>query len=210
MVVTALRERPETELHPESPAVKTITALRERSKARVDVELDGAPWRRVPADAVVRAGLTVGRTLDRETARALGRELRRSGALARATRALAFSDRSRRSLDDRLAAAGVGAEPRREALETLERAGLVDDARFAAGRAAALAERGHGDAAIRFDLERQGLGDERVAEALAGLEPERERALRLVERRGRGPKTARWLAGRGFEPDIVEEVAGET
>ena len=186
-----------------------VTALRELPRGKVDVELDGAPWRRVPADAVVRAGLLVGRTLDRETARALGRELRRSAALARATRALAARDRSRQGLDDRLAAAGVAAEPRREALETLERVGLVDDVRFAAGRAAARVGRGHGDAAIRFDLERQGLADEIVAEALAGLEPERERARRLAERRGRGPKTARWLAGRGFEPDTVEEVAGE-
>src|SRR5438477_1317440 len=172
-----------------------VTALRELPRGKVDVELDGTPWRRVPVDAVVRAGLMVGRTLDRETARALGRELRRSGALARATRALAARDRSRQSLDERLAAAGVAAEPRREALETLERVGLVDDVRFAAGRAAALVERGHGDAAIRFDLERQGLGDEVVAETLAGLEAERDRAQRLVERRGRGPKTARWLAG---------------
>ncbi|HET8895614.1 MAG TPA: RecX family transcriptional regulator [Gaiellaceae bacterium] len=171
--------------------------------------MDGAPWRRLPVDAVVRAELMVGRTLDRATARTLGRELRRSRALARATRALAMHDRSRRVLDERLANAGVPAEPRREALETLARAGLVDDARFAASRAAALAERGQGDAAIRFDLERQGVPDELVAEALAALEPERERAQRLAERRGRGVKTARWLAGRGFEPDTVEEVAGE-
>jgi len=160
-------------------------------------------------DAVVRAELMVGRSLDRETARTLGRELRRSAALARATRALAAHDRSKQSLEERLAAAGVAAEPRREALETLERAGLVDDARFASGRAAALAERGHGDAAIRFDLERQGLSDELVSEAIEALEPERERARRLAERRGRGPKTARWLAARGFEGETVEEVAGE-
>ena len=189
--------------------MKTITALRERPKAKVDVELDGAPWRRLPVDAVARAGLMVGRTLDRDTARTLGRELRRSAALVRATRALAARDRSRHSLDERLASAGVAAEPRREALETLERAGLVDDARFAAGRAATLAERGHGDAAIRFDLERQGLPDPLVAEAIAELEPEPERALRLAARRGRGAKTARWLAARGFEPETVEEVAGE-
>ena len=189
--------------------MKTITALRELPRGRVAVELDGAPWRRVPVDAVVRAGLMVGRTLDRETARALGRELRRSGALARAARVLAASDKSRQALDGRLAAAGVAAEPRREALETLERAGLIDDARFAVTRATALADRGHGDAAIRFDLERQGIDDEFVAEALAGLEPERERAIRVAERRGRGPKTARWLAGRGFELETVEEVAGD-
>ena len=189
--------------------MRTITALRERPRGAVDVELDGEPWRRVPVDAVVRAGLSVGRALDRETARALGRELRRSAALARATRALAMRERSRSSLEQRLTAAGVGARPQQEALDTLERAGLVDDGRFAAGRASALAGRGHGDAAIRFDLERQGLAGEIVAEALAGLEPERERARRFVERRGGGPRTARWLAGRGFDRETIDEVAGE-
>ena len=64
--------------HSRSPVV---TALRERPRDRVEVELDGAPWRVVPAEAVVRAGLAPGRPLDRASARALGRELRRLQAL---------------------------------------------------------------------------------------------------------------------------------
>ena len=185
-----------------------VTALRERERSRVEIELDGAPWRLVPTDAVVRSGLFVGRALDRETARTLGRELRRAEALSRALRALTARDRSRRSLEDRLGAAGVASRPRKEVLETLERAGLVDDDRLAAARAQALAERGYGDAAIRFDLERQGLGGESVAAALAGLEPERERARRLVEQRGRDARAARWLAAKGFEAGTVEDAIG--
>lgn len=185
-----------------------VTALRERERSRVEIELDGAPWRLVPTDAVVRSGLFVGRALDRETARTLGRELRRAEALSRALRALTARDRSRRSLEDRLGAAGVTSRPRKEVLETLERAGLVDDDRLAAARAQALAERGYGDAAIRFDLERQGLGGESVAAALAGLEPERERARRLVEQRGRDARAARWLAAKGFEAGTVEDAIG--
>ena len=185
-----------------------VTALRERPRGRVEIELDGVSWRLVPTDAVVRSGLFVGRALDRETARTLGRELRRAEALTRALRALTARDRSRRSLQDRLAAAGVAARPRQEALDTLERAGLVDDDRLAAARAQALAERGYGDAAIRFDLERQGLGGESVAAALAGLEPERERARRLVEQRGRDARAARWLAAKGFEAAAVEDAVG--
>ena len=81
-----------------------VTALRERPRGRVEIELDGAPWRLVPTDAVVRSGLFVGRALDRETARSLGRELRRAEALTRALRALTARDRSRRALDERLGA----------------------------------------------------------------------------------------------------------
>jgi len=185
-----------------------VTALHERPRGRVEIQLDGSPWRLVPAAAVVRSGLQIGRPLDRETARTLGRELRHAAALARAARALGPRERSRLALDERLARAGVPARTRGEALETLERAGLVDDARTAVRRAEALAERGFGDAAIRYDLEQEGIAAELVEEALAELEPERERARALVERRGADVRTGRWLSARGFEPATVEDSLG--
>lgn len=186
-----------------------VTALKEQSRGRVAVELDGAPWRLVPTDAVVRTNLFVGRALDRQTARSLGRELRRSRALDVALRTLRHRDVSRARLDARLGDRGAGPAARADALEALESAGLIDDARVAAGRASALAARGYGDAAIRFALEGEGLGPELVAEALAALEPEAERARALVARRGEGPKAIRWLAARGFEAATLEDlVAG--
>ena len=183
-----------------------VTALRERPRGRVEVELDGAPWRVVPVDAVVRAELRIGRPLDRETARTLGRELRRARALDVAAQALRYRDHSRRSLEERLARRNVRPDATEAALAALERTGLVDDARVASTRAGVMADRGYGDAAIRFDLERQGLAGELVDDALAALVPERERAKQLVERRGAEPRTARWLAGRGFDPASVEDA----
>jgi len=169
--------------------VSVVTALRERPRGRVDVELDGALWRSLPADAVVRTGLLVGRALDRATARTLARELRRTDALTRAARALRHRDLSRRALGERLPAPA-----REEALETLERSGYLDDMRAAAARASSLAGRGWGDEGIRFRLEQEGFEGDALQSALAGLEPEPERARAL---RGRG-KTERWLAARGF------------
>jgi regulatory protein len=127
-------------------------------------------------------------------------------ALAIATRALARREHSRRSLRERLQRAGVGESELEDALAELERVGLLDDARFARERARVLAERGKGDAAIRFDLERSGVGAAEAEEALADLEPERERAEQVVSRRGAGPATARLLAGRGFDEDVVAAV----
>jgi len=129
---------------------------------------------------------------------------KRPQALEVATRALAKRDFSARGLRERLAEAGVEPGEADQAVAELEHAGLISDERFARQRAEALAERGKGDAAIRFDLERQGVEPELAEEAIAGLEPERERAERIVARRGPGPKTARLLAGRGFEADSVE------
>jgi SOS response regulatory protein OraA/RecX len=184
--------------------VPVVTALRER-RGRVEIELDGSPWRVVPIDAAVRAELSVGSALDE---RRLDRELERHEALARAARALRHSDRSRAALSQRLEGAGVSADVRGDVLGTLERVGVVDDGRFAANRARGLAERGWGDAAILTDLEGQGVSAELVAGALAGLEPEPERARALAARRGGGSKAARWLAGRGFDESSIEDAVG--
>jgi len=172
------------------------------------VDLDGAPWRVAPADAVVRAGLGVGLALDRPAARALARELRKAAALGIATSALRHRDLTRRGLEERLVRRGASPRARAEALDVLERAGLVDDRRVATARAHALAARGYGDAAIRASLDRDGVEPSAAETAVAELEPEGDRARRLVERRGPGPRTYRWLAGRGFDPAAVADVAG--
>ncbi|HMI28238.1 MAG TPA: RecX family transcriptional regulator [Gaiellaceae bacterium] len=185
----------------------TVTALRDDRRGRVAVELDGAPWRVLPADVVVRAGLFEGRALDREALRLVRRELRRAEALRTAGLALRSRDLSRRRLAERLARS-VPPQAAAESIATLERAGLVDDERVACTRAAALADRGWGDEAIRHRLRAEAFDEAVVGEAVEGLEPERERARRLIERRGPGPRTARYLSGRGFGEDAVEAALG--
>ncbi len=125
-------------------------------------------------------------------------------AVETALRALRVRDRSAAELDSRLERRGVGEPERLETLETLSRLGYVDDGRFAAFRAAALAERGCGDAMIRDDLERRGVAVDAIDPVLAGLVPERGRAERIVASRGRSAKTARFLAARGFAEDAIE------
>jgi len=125
-------------------------------------------------------------------------------ALDVATKALARRDFSERGLRERLAQAGVDPAERDRVLERLRQEGVLDESRFATNRANALAGRGKGDAAIRFDLEAQGLPGEVIEAALAELEPERVRAERILMRRGASPATARLLAGRGFDPEVVE------
>jgi SOS response regulatory protein OraA/RecX len=125
-------------------------------------------------------------------------------ALAVATRALARRDFSERGLRERLQRAGVPLAEAEEVLEALLRTGLVNDGRFAVSRAQALAERGKSNAAIRGDLQQQGLEREEIEAALGSLEPERERAERVIARRGTGVATARLLAQRGFDEEAVE------
>ena len=181
-----------------------VTALRPERSGRIAVELDGEPWRTVPVDVAAAAGLVVGRELDRPAARELRRALRRFEALASATKPLRYRDASAQRVAQRLEAASVAPAARAEALDVLERAGLVDDARFAERRADALAERGFGDEAIRHDLEQQGVPAELREQAVGTLPAENERARAIVARRGPGAKTARYLAAKGFGEDAVE------
>ena len=186
-----------------------VTALHPERRDRVRVELDGAPWRTLPAAAVVSARLTVGVELDRARARELAQAIRRAEALGAATRALARRDRSVVGLADYLARRGVGRKERVEAVDRLADIGYLDDARFAAGRARSLAERGYGDDAVRFELEQEGVAAERIEAAVAGLAVERERALAVL----RGSRTAlagiRKLAAKGFSADSIEAAAAE-
>jgi SOS response regulatory protein OraA/RecX len=181
-----------------------VTALRPARPGRVLVELDGERWRTVSLEVAARSGLEVGLELDRPRLRILRRELRRGDALAAGVRALARHDRSEQGLRGALERRGVGEQEREETVATLRRYGALDDHRFAHARAAVLAERGLGDAAIAFRLEREGIDQEQSAAALAALDPEPNRAVRVAQRRGRDARTARWLAARGFAPDSIE------
>ena len=94
-------------------------------------------------------------------------------------------------------------------VERLNDSGAVDDARFAQQRARSLSERNAGDLLIQHDLSRRGVSAENVEAAIEALEPEAVRAARVVERRGAGAKTARYLAGKGFSQDAIESACAE-
>jgi SOS response regulatory protein OraA/RecX len=186
-----------------------VTALRARGAGRVAVDIGGEHWRTLPAEVVVRVGLASGMELERPLLRALRRELRRHRALTTATRALRTRPLSARRLDERLRRAGFVADERAEVLAVVGRAGFVDDERFAAARAALLAERNSGDALIRHDLRSQGIDEEAVQRAIAALEPEPARAVRAAAARSTAAATARYLARRGFGEDAIEAAVGD-
>ncbi len=185
-----------------------LTAVRRVRSGRVELEVDGERWRRVPADVVLRCGLAPGVELDRPLLRAVRRELMRVEALDAAARVVARRDVSARALLERLAARGVRAPAAEGALVTLARVGVVDDARTARSRAQALADRGWGNAAVAARLAGEGFGDGDVQAALAGLAPEEERAQPLADRAGGLRAAWKLLARRGFAHETIEDVLG--
>jgi regulatory protein len=172
------------------------------------LEVDGEPWRTVPDEVVLRCGLATGIALERPLLRGIRRQLRAAEAVALASRALAGRDLSRHRLAERLERAGVAPEPRLGAIAALTSAGALDDARLARARAASLAERGWGNAAIATRLEAEGIADVEARAALDTLAPEAERASLLARRATDRKKTWAYLARRGFQTETIEAVLG--
>lgn len=136
----------------------------------------------------------------------LEQDERKTDAVELALRALRYRDLSERELDGKLAARGVAKSERAEALATLRRTGLLDETRYAQARASALVSRGAGDALVRDTLAGAGLPHDVIEAALQAVEPEPERARRLVQRRGATSKTARYLAAKGFSADTIADI----
>ena len=194
---------------PRSGVAPRVTALVAEPRGRVRVELDGEPWRVLPAGAVVEARLAVGIELDRPRARTLRRESKRLEALSVATGALSRREHSVAGLAARLERRGVA--PRRAGARAGDaRAGRLRRRhplrRVAGGDARRARLRRRGDP---LDLERHGLAGEPIAAALAGLEPESARARELVARIGALSEDARRLAAKGFSADAIENAIGE-
>jgi SOS response regulatory protein OraA/RecX len=186
-----------------------ITAIHACSGSVVEVWLDDRPWRRLPTEVVLRAGLDVGIEIDRARARTIGRERRMHEALAVATRALRGRDHSAASLVERLDRRAIRRQTAAEAVAILSRVGLVDDGRTAVLRAVDLARRGYGNAWIEADLEQRGYTRETIDSAVAGLEREPDRIDRVVARDGARARTLALLARRGFSEEALEPlVAG--
>jgi SOS response regulatory protein OraA/RecX len=174
----------------------------------VRLEVDGAPWRLVPDEIVLRCGLAPGVELDRPLLRRLAGELRRAEALGLAARTVSRRDVSSRRLRERLAARGVRPDHADRAVSTLVRAGAVDDRRAASARARSLAERGWGNAGIEARLAGEGFAPAEVEPALAALQPERERAHELVAAVRDPGKAWRLLVRRGFSAETADDVLG--
>ena len=130
-------------------------------------------------------------------------------ALECALRALRHRDRTELEIGEHLRERGFSDDERVHAIDTLRRTGLVDDGRFAQGRASSLVGRGAGNALIRAKLSEAGVAHELVDDTLEAVEPEVTRARRIVAGRGGSPKTARYLYGKGLSQDVISAVVAE-
>jgi regulatory protein len=116
-----------------------------------------------------------------------------------------------------------GARAVEQLLDRLARAGYLDDAAYARGRAVSLHRAGHGAQAIRMKLRQKGVDEDTAWAALESLEdeaeaPELAAALRYARKRRLGPyrtpeqreanaeRDMAALARKGFSLDLARQV----
>jgi regulatory protein len=153
-----------------------------------------------------------------EREEAPGRRPKRS-AKDRALGLLAVRWRSRRELEQRLRAAGFEPEEVARALADLDRAGLVDDKRFARELTRSRANRLDGNRSVRSALAKAGVSPELAEASLAETGDESERAFELARRRAAHlahlePDAARrrlygLLVRRGYLPGLAAAACRE-
>jgi regulatory protein len=109
----------------------------------------------------------------------------------------------------------IAADERRELLDRLAAAGLLDDRAFADQISSSLRRRGHGSARAAHDLDRLGVDDATASAALADhAQADGEIAATILERRFGPPpydtatrhRAARLLARRGFDEDVIRPL----
>ena len=143
-----------------------------------------------------------------------------SDSLASAVRILSRRDHTCGELAAKLRRKGFDREAINDALARCRDLGYLDDARTAATIAGHMAERGYGPLRIRHALRQKGLDDALIADVLTrcGDEDEQVRSARrmLDKKRSRLDRETdpwkqrqvahRFLAGRGFPPEVIRRA----
>jgi len=189
--------------------VALITALeKQKRRARVSIDLDGAYGFSLCVDLVVERHLAVGVELTEEQRRDLEAEDGRRGAIAAALRLLAIQQRSEKDLRSRLGRKGYRRDAIDAAVGRMRDLGYLNDATFARSYVEARqSSTPRSRRALSFELGRKGVDREVAATAVETLSDEeaafdaaqrRLRALQGIDRQTFTRRLGSFLASRGF------------
>ncbi|HNT23936.1 MAG TPA: RecX family transcriptional regulator [Anaerolineales bacterium] len=194
----------------------TITALKvqKRNPQRVNVYLDGEYAFGL---ARITAGwLSIGQVLSAEKIAQLQAEDGREVAYQQALRLLSYRPRASAEVRRNLVKHDVPAEVIEDVLARLQRAGLIDDNRFAQAWVENRSEfRPRGRRALVVEMRQRGLDDESIQQALAEVDEQAlaDQAANKQARRLAGldetafkQKLSGFLARRGFGYAVIRET----
>jgi len=193
-----------------------ITALKYQKKRRdrVSVYLDGRFAFGVPE--IVAARLQVGQSLSDAEIEALCEHGSVEEAYNRALGYLSYRPRSQAEVATYLQRHDIPDTQVEAAVERLKAAGLVDDEAFAQFWVENREQfRPRGPRALRYELQRKGIGREAIDQALEGVDPlagayqaaaRKAQQLSHLDQPEFFRKLVDYLARRGFDYDVAKEV----
>ena len=194
-----------------------ITALKYQKKRRdrVRVSLDGRFAFGVPE--IVAARLQVGQSLSDAEIEALCEHGSVEEAYNRALGYLSYRPRSQAEVATYLQRHDIPGTQAEAVVERLKAAGLVDDEAFAQFWVENREQfRPRGPRALRYELQRKGIGQEAIDQALEGVDPSagayqaaarKAQQLRHLDQTEFYRKLVDYLARRGFDYGVAKEVA---
>ena len=205
----------------EAPERSVITAIEPqvRRPDRVSVFVDGEFALGMHAEVAAMSRLRVGQAVSVTELQELARAEELRQARESALQLLGYRARSRKELQQRLARKGYEPELIEEALDLLERSGLINDAEFSQEWVRArTGGRPMGRTRIAAELRQKGVDRELIDEALERVDPDQELGLalrvgrqKIEQLHGEDPPTLKRklsaaLVRRGFGWEISAKV----
>ena len=161
----------------------------ERSKhkqERVLVYLEGGDLLRITESELLRFGLCIGLDIDDRTVVELQQSGARSETRVRAANMISARPLSRRELVKRLKEKGAAESDAEAAADWLEEIGALNDADYASMLVRHYGGMGYGEAKIRDELYRRGVGRELWEDALAASPDAQETIARVIAQKTKG------------------------
>ena len=161
----------------------------ERSKhkqERVIVYLEGGDLLRITESELLRFGLSIGLDIDDGTVVELQQSGARSETRVRAANMISARPLSRRELVKRLREKGALESDAEAAADWLEEIGALNDADYASMLVRHYGGMGYGEAKIRDELYRRGVGRELWEDALAASPDAQETIARVIAQKTKG------------------------
>jgi len=197
--------------------ITEIAAVRAGSRVRI-ISLNEGPWRTTAAPVIRELGIEVGDIVDADDLALAIEAAERVAARERALAVLGYRERSVAELRSKLLDDGYPTGIVDDVVAALERAGIVDDARFTESFVRSLSiGKKLGRRRIERELEQKGIAPEVAAAALLEYcDPDdararvHEAARRLVRTGDRVDLLAARLVRKGYGPGEAFSAARET
>lgn len=186
-----------------------------KDKRRCNIYVDGRFYCGLTLEATVKNRLKVGQIIDPERLSEIQLESERNTAFDKALTHMSATQKTEKQMRDFLQKKGYLSAVVEYVIEKLHSYNFLNDGEYAESYVESAAKR-KGGRLIRMELRKKGVSDEKIDNALGGLDEEREiqTAREILQKYMRGKtsdtetlqKAFRYLMGKGFDYEIVKSA----